>query len=160
MFKCLDCGHLFEDGEQARYTESHGESYDGCPLCGGAYEDTKPCTRCGSEHLEDDLYHGICLECLGKLMTVTNMIRYLEYAGLSADFFVGEFFNSNFDFVSDELLSLARGAFMSKLRSDELLHYGEKDYDSYYAGRLRDFITSDYGIFDFAEWVKDKGVKK
>lgn len=48
MFRCKRCGHLFEDGEQAVWVESHGESFDGCPLCNGDYEEVQPCEICGA----------------------------------------------------------------------------------------------------------------
>lgn len=69
MYKCEDCGHLFEEGEERRYTESRGEyfgapaeeSYVGCPLCGGSYEPIKPCKLCETyEHDSDDEY---CEDC-------------------------------------------------------------------------------------------------
>jgi predicted amidophosphoribosyltransferase len=68
----LDCGHIFDDGEEARWTENVGEFWGapamermtGCPLCRGDYEATTPCEICGSEHLDDELISGICEECL------------------------------------------------------------------------------------------------
>jgi DNA-directed RNA polymerase subunit RPC12/RpoP len=71
-YKCLDCGHIFEDGEQAHWSESRGEYWgtpcsenmSGCPLCKGEYEETVQCAVCGSEHLEDELNGGVCDECI------------------------------------------------------------------------------------------------
>lgn len=69
-YKCLDCGHIFEDGEQIMWEESHGfdvsphEKFCGCPLCKGEYEETTPCEICGSEHLEEELNCGVCDECV------------------------------------------------------------------------------------------------
>lgn len=72
MFKCLECGHVFEEGEQAKWSESRGEFWgsacneimSGCPLCQGDYAETKPCEICGAEHLEDELISGVCCECI------------------------------------------------------------------------------------------------
>ena len=72
MYKCLECGHIFEDSEQSTWQESRGEFWgqpvsetmSGCPRCHGDYEKTKSCVECGSEQLEDDLYGGMCKECL------------------------------------------------------------------------------------------------
>lgn len=71
-YKCLDCGHLFEEGEQATWEESRGEFWgipvkekmSGCPLCHGSYEQTVPCEHCGSMHLEDELVDGWCEDCI------------------------------------------------------------------------------------------------
>lgn len=54
MYKCLDCGHLFEDGEQARWVEKYGfehengENFSGCPLCKSDYDEIEPCKICGT----------------------------------------------------------------------------------------------------------------
>jgi hypothetical protein len=69
-FKCLECGHIFEDGEQERWEETHGlnygpyEAFSGCPLCKGDYKETTPCKICGSEHLEEELHGCVCEECV------------------------------------------------------------------------------------------------
>ena len=74
MLRCLECGHIFEEGERHEWKETRGEywgqpAYEtvvGCPICGGAYEETKPCVVCKSEQLDDDLYGGICKSCLAE----------------------------------------------------------------------------------------------
>ena len=71
-FKCLDCGHIFEEGEQAVWEEHHpygmgyaAEEFSGCPICNGEYEETKQCKICGGEFLEDELNGGcVCDECV------------------------------------------------------------------------------------------------
>ena len=71
-YKCLDCGHIFEDGEEAHWREGRGEFWGfscseemtGCPLCHGDYKETTPCAVCGAEHLEDELFGGVCEECI------------------------------------------------------------------------------------------------
>ena len=71
---CLDCGHIFEYGEQVCWSESRGEfwgascseSVSGCPLCRGEYSESVPCDICGSEHLEEELNNGVCDECIDR----------------------------------------------------------------------------------------------
>lgn len=71
-YKCLECGHIFDEGEQRESRECIGEYWgrpvyedsDGCPCCGGAYEMTVECEICDGEHLEDELTSGVCEECL------------------------------------------------------------------------------------------------
>lgn len=68
MYKCLECGHLFEEGEQAVWEERHGlstppyEKFEGCPLCHGAYEKIKPCAVCGA--YKDG--QTVCDECVAE----------------------------------------------------------------------------------------------
>ena len=70
MFKCCECGHLFEDGEQAVWEEKHGfidgpfEKWSGCPLCKSDYEEVHQCKECDEWHTEDELYDGWCEKCL------------------------------------------------------------------------------------------------
>lgn len=71
-YKCLDCGNIFEDGEQARWEEHHpygmgyaSEEFSGCPICNGDFEETKQCKICGGEFLEDELNGGcVCDDCV------------------------------------------------------------------------------------------------
>lgn len=71
-YKCCECGHIFEEGEQANWLESRGEFWgepcsvemSGCPLCHGEYEETTRCKICGAEHLEDELNGGVCDDCI------------------------------------------------------------------------------------------------
>ena len=75
-YKCLECGNIFEDGEQAVWRESRGEFWgktchetlSGCPLCKGAYEETVSCKVCGSKQLEDELTDGVCKECVSDIV--------------------------------------------------------------------------------------------
>ena len=71
-FKCLACGHIFEEGEQARWEEHHpygmgyaAEEFSGCPICKGDYEQTVKCRICDGEFLEDELNGGcVCNDCI------------------------------------------------------------------------------------------------
>jgi hypothetical protein len=73
MYKCVGCGNIFEEGEQAVWEETHGldsppyEKFCCCPSCGGEFEEAKHCVVCGGCFLEDELNDGICNECLYEL---------------------------------------------------------------------------------------------
>ena len=67
MYRCNECGHLFEEGEQAEWVEMHGfnygkgEQWSGCPICKGCYKEIYPCRICGSyDHDCDEEY---CEDC-------------------------------------------------------------------------------------------------
>ena len=67
MCKCIECGHIFEDGEQARWAETHGEVWESCPICKGDYEEVEPCKICGSyDHSVDDDYCDDCKKDVKK----------------------------------------------------------------------------------------------
>ena len=90
MFKCAECGHIFEDGEQRTYAEHHpygdttaDEYFSVCPVCGGEYEEAKSCKCCGGAFLEDELIGGYyCEDCL---KSAVDFDSFLEFATSGAD---------------------------------------------------------------------------
>ena len=86
MFKCRDCGYIFD--EPKKYSEdrtpggvheggSFIEHFTGCPLCAGAYEDTIYCDECmelfGESEVEYvELENGekkyLCEKCKEELL--------------------------------------------------------------------------------------------
>lgn len=75
MYKCAECGHLFEEGEQAIWYENRGECWGfpsrekmvGCPVCHGDYEEASECECCGKWHYSDEMVDGICERCLYEI---------------------------------------------------------------------------------------------
>ena len=75
MYKCVDCGLVFEEGEEAVWEESRGEYWGfpcsetltGCPKCKENYEEAYRCKRCGEWFLEDELNDGYCELCYDEL---------------------------------------------------------------------------------------------
>lgn len=73
MYRCEACGHLFEEGEEYRWTETHGfndglgEQFSGCPVCKETgYYEVKPCKNCASyNHHEDEKF---CDECKKEIV--------------------------------------------------------------------------------------------
>ena len=84
MFKCCECGNLFEEGEQAVWEERHGldtppyEKWSGCPICKGGYEEVHQCKECGDWHTEDELYSGWCEKCLRETINYDTFFEYCE----------------------------------------------------------------------------------
>ena len=84
MYKCTECGNLFEEGEQATWEERHGldsppyETMSGCPICKGDYEEVYQCDSCGDWHTEDELYDGWCEKCLRETINYDTFFEYCE----------------------------------------------------------------------------------
>lgn len=86
MFKCNDCGHLFEEGDEKIWESVIGEyggadvyiKNSGCPVCRGDYEEITPCEKCGS-------YHGIepgekfCKTCANELIKTFRVYMLTNY---------------------------------------------------------------------------------
>lgn len=86
MYRCENCGHLFEEGEQAVWYENQGEChgvtamerFSGCPLCHDDYEEVHQCQECDEWHTEDELYSGWCEKCLRETINYDTFFEYCE----------------------------------------------------------------------------------
>ena len=86
MYRCENCGHLFEEGEQAVWYENQGEChgvtaierFSGCPLCHDDYEEVHQCNECGDWHTDDELYDGWCEKCLRETINYDTFFEYCE----------------------------------------------------------------------------------
>jgi hypothetical protein len=83
VFVCLECGHIFEEGEESRWLEKHGldtppyEEWSGCPICKGGYEEIEPCKICGSYSKE--LNFDCCMDCNDDLLNkFLNFVKTLS----------------------------------------------------------------------------------
>ena len=98
MYKCRECGTIFEEPEITR--EKVGEigcqpaymEYGVCPNCkeDGYFEEVQQCEMCGEY---DDLEDGFCKECINEtrqeFMAIWDefseeqkeILRYLEFVG-------------------------------------------------------------------------------
>lgn len=166
--KCLVCGHLFEDGEQAVWEERHGldappyERFNGCPVCRGDYDETKPCVSCGSEYTDSELYEGWCEKCLREKITYDSFFEYCKDSQNEHDIDVfvmgyllgGMYCPSN---VSSEFHQLMAETYKRRVADAKLL--GEQ-----LSGFLPDcicFIMDDDGSIgrdNFADWLNERGV--
>lgn len=141
VFKCLECGHLFMQGEEVRWVEPHGETMTGCPKCRCAFEETSPCSVCGTPHLEDELYHGVCGACLLDSMSATSMADYLRDNSLERNFYLDVFFSE------EQLLNLLRGGFLQRVALDKLSGRGDA------LRKCQNYINDDEcGLTNYAEW--------
>lgn len=67
IYRCDECGHLFEEGEELQYTESWGEHVKACPLCRGTYSEATECLICGSYEKEPtEEYCERCVKDVSK----------------------------------------------------------------------------------------------
>ena len=88
-YKCLKCGHIFEEGEQAVWKESRGEFWgmpchevmSGCPICRSEYGKTNRCSICQSEQLEEDLHGGVCDDCIDVYRNNFEKCHNLPFVG-------------------------------------------------------------------------------
>ena len=64
MFKCMHCGHEFEEIDRKHYDSSTGVWEEYCPNCRSEdIEEAEQCDICGEWHAADYLKCGVCKKC-------------------------------------------------------------------------------------------------
>ena len=76
MYKCSNCGEIFEEPNAIK--EDWGEMFYVCPYCNGDYEEAHQCQECDEWHTEDELYDGWCEKCLRETINYDTFFEYCE----------------------------------------------------------------------------------
>lgn len=166
MYKCLDCGHIFDEGGEKNYTETHGERFapserwKGCPVCGGAFEQTIRCEECGAEHLADELYADKwCAGCLTEKVTYDSFLEWMmasENSPIRVGVIEHFMFTTVFELREECVPSISSAKFKNFLRewylrmvaNDKLIGYGD------FLETIRAYaLESESDKQDFAEWL-------
>lgn len=165
FYKCEDCGNIFEEGEQATWSENLGEHFgapyreerDGCPMCHGDYHELYECRECGSYFEKEELHEGCCYECLDCLIDYDIVLEYLNNRndGLIDFYFEylevdpGSNFKSSFHFERE-----IEEWFLRMKLNDKILEKKE------FFEVCRSFImSSSEEIYYFADWYFNNKIK-
>lgn len=142
---CLECGAAFESGEERHWRESHGEEMTGCPKCGGGFAEAVRCRVCYEAHLEDDLYNGVCEDCLLDSMTADTLADYLRDGKMEEEFYMEVLF------TKAELRGILRDAFLQRT----VLEWEQRKTDA--LKKCRDYVNDDdCGLADYGEWCAQR----
>ena len=172
MYKCLECGNIFDPCEAKTVTEYYDEVDGGayeyfavCPICGGDFEETVACAECGGEFLEDELIGDYCQDCLNELLTLDSFLEFATTGVKSPsepdvleDFVLRELF----DITGDEILVSSSTAFKDACKEAYQTAVDE-DQCVWRPGNgsllktIQNYIT-DCGLwYEFAEYLETKG---
>ena len=174
MYRCENCGNLFEDGEQAVWEERHEldsppyEKFSGCPICKSDYEEVHQCKECGEWHTEDELYDGWCEKCLRETINYDTFFEYCEAnkGERYLDIFVMSELLGGMDCpnnVSYEFHQLMIDEYQHRanlVRQYEKM-FGKKAPDDFLSACIR-FIMDDDGSIgreNYADWLNKREVK-
>lgn len=154
MFKCCECGHLFEDGEQAIWYENQGECHGriamekfcGCPMCKGDYEEVHQCKECDEWHTKDELCGGYCFDCLKEKCTREVAIDYIVD---TTDYLEHFSFTVFFKIDPPKETSWELRETLKEIVKEQATEKELKDYI------FEDICTVD----DFADWLNEREVK-
>lgn len=157
MYICLECGHHFEDGEEAIWEEQHGledgpyEKMSGCPICESAYAVAGRCKKCGHDFLEDNLYSGLCKKCLIESALPETTADYVHDRHLACSFY-GEFYDGKIERMSNNLEEVLRGGMLQQAALDKLKRA------SWTRKKCAGYIMSDEAAtYDFSIWLQKRG---
>ena len=82
MYKCLDCGEVFDEPASVRethgFTDGFAETFYMCPHCNGDYEEAKQCQECDEWHTDNELYDGWCEKFLRETINYDTFFEYCE----------------------------------------------------------------------------------
>lgn len=134
MFKCIHCGHEFDE-PQKDYDRGTGRMDECCPNCGSEdIVEVKECALCGELHAEEYLIEGVCEKCLEKKVAMETAMTYGMYRKSCV-----------------ELNGLLAYAFTAS-EIEEILTAVLKSVGPWADHYVKDFCMDDK--YDFAEWLK------
>ena len=137
MFKCIHCGHEFEDIDARNYDSASGTWEEYCPNCGSEdFKEAEKCEECGEWRIADKVVNGMCEDCLKKAATVPNAFAYgnRDKHGVELNGFIA------WAFTADEIESVLLNELMKS-----------KDLAAKYA---KDYCMDDSWMF--AEYLKEE----
>ena len=149
MYKCLECGNLFEEGEEAIWSENRGdfwgspcsESMSGCPICKGQYEKTVECSICGSEHFENELEQGVCDDCLEEYSINIDVVFKMA-KGSEDTISINSFLYSVYDKETIEEILLENLKQTAKYRQEKIKKFFNDD-KIWFAERLQEVLKNE-----------------
>jgi hypothetical protein len=108
MFKCLECGAVFDEpktwGESRPYGEGCAyEAFSGCPSCGEGFDEAFECDCCGEYFTKDEMIDGVCKDCIEKVVSRNKnnfkdcflMCKDEEKASVEINLFLSEMFSQS-----------------------------------------------------------------
>lgn len=157
MYKCVDCGHIFEEGEQTTWLEDCGEycgsgvykAECGCPVCNGSFEKTVKCSCCEEEFFEKDIESGFCKKCLEEQATASVVKKYLHENDLIVEFLTAYIWSIDTpEVITTEFKMDCTDIFDRKMLNDKILNRSD------FLNLCKGFVFEDSS--HFAEWLYKK----
>lgn len=136
MYKCLDCGAVFDEPITTHEGGYPEEPTAACPMCKSLdIDEAERCPICEEVFVLDEIDYGVCDECLEKAVTKENA----------------------FGLGDEDRQEVSLNGFMAWLYSaDEIEHILEADFrrtsDDWQRTMIRDYCLSDK--YDFAKYVE------
>jgi hypothetical protein len=108
MYKCLECGAVFEEPKFYKESRPYGsgfafEELSGCPSCGEGFENAYKCDSCGEYFTRDEMIDGVCKDCIedvvsrnkNNLKSCFLMCKDEEKVSVEINLFLSEMFSQS-----------------------------------------------------------------
>lgn len=155
MVICDNCGAVMseDDLSEHRYwlSDYMGGTYESCcecSHCGGDVSEAERCSLCGEYFRKDDLWSGICEDCLKSEMTVANAIDCGNEESAKEDVAINGFLASVFS--AEEINAILLKAFEERVDASDANKNAAID-------KAEEFIANDLSWF--ADWLEARDNK-
>ncbi len=119
------------------------------------------CKWCGEEVPEDEIYHGICLNCIEDYYEPELAMQFLQNTGLETYFCVANYMHTDFNTIDTRVIDICKKEFTKNLQIARfnavnfpaLYTYNEKSVWELQC--LKEYVLSDEIFYDWADWVID-----
>lgn len=143
MYKCKNCGHCFNEGEEKTRHERHNDYYTEtisvCPVCrSDEIEMCVYCKCCEDEFLKDELNrHGICKRCVENFIEDNKNDISTCYEMGSKSKVVAEINSFIFDFFGD--IESIEGHLLEYIKG--IQEFANQDFSTYLKETDEDVIS-------------------
>lgn len=143
MYKCLHCGHEFEEIDRRHYDRGTGVWEEYCPNCGSEdFEECFKCAVCDENFVEEEMIGcHVCKDCLDKSVTFVNALRYGKERTESV-----------------EINGFLAWCFSPEQIESILLKNLQTESQDWRQRMTREFCTDDK--YDFADFLSEKGAEE
>lgn len=162
MYKCNGCGEVFEQPKEARethgFTDGTHETLSVCPCCSADYSEAEQCKQCGEWHFEDEIFGGLCADCITDEVDYITAHDYLRTVDDALNIFIFEkWLDSSVPKKSSEKVDLLCSRLYWEAVNEERAAESDK-----LLRKVRGYIIEedgDFGKADFAEWLNERRCK-
>lgn len=149
LYKCEECGYVFEEGDEVRVREPHGEAYNASPCCLSNFGEARKCSLCDEVFFEYDLSGDYCEDCLMNEVTYESALEFIKEKSSLAEFFLC------FYYGAAERVEISRSLEIElekiyKAKTDCDLQTGKHAF----LDDIKDYVKED--LCDWAEFIKNR----
>lgn len=143
MYKCDNCGCEFE--EPYKLQEDTGEIFNVCPDCKETdYYELETCKICGEYFNQDELWNGMCEQCLKDEFEVHRGLKFVECH--KTDFYLDYLYGIKTSYRTG--MNKKLGDLIKLIENDYLTSF---DWEDDLNGNIK--LLREYCLDDLSDWA-------